>query len=150
MDRDKVQVVLDWPLLTTVTPLRGFLGLIGYYRWFVHNFVIIASPLTDLLKKNAFTWTIKATATFSQLQWALLQALVLQLPNFAKKFNVETDAFGTGIGVVLAQEGHLIAYFNKKTFASHAAVSSIQPWDVCYHPRSEKMASIPLRPTFYH
>ena len=116
MDRDKVQAVLDWPLLTTVTQLRGFLGLIGYYRRFVHNFAIIASPLTDLLKKNAFTWTIKATTTFRHLQRALLQALVLQLPNFAKNLNVETDAFGTGIGVVLAQEGRLIAYFNKKNF----------------------------------
>ena len=114
MDRDKVQAVLDWPLPTTISQLRGFLGLTGYYKWFVRNFAIIASPLTDLLKKNAFSWTTNATTTFRHLQQALLEAPVLQLPDFAKNFSVETNASGMGIGVVLAQEGHPIAYFSKK------------------------------------
>ena len=98
MNREEVQDVLDWPLPTTITQLRGFLGLTGCYRRFVCNFAIIASPLTDLLKKNAFTWTTKATTSFCHLQ----QAPILQLPKFAKILSVETDATGTGIGVVLA------------------------------------------------
>ena len=42
-----------------------------------------------------------------------MSALVLALPNFAKPFVIETDASETGIGVVLQQDGHPIAYVSK-------------------------------------
>ena len=38
---------------------------------------------------------------------------VLVLPNFDKPFAIETDACDTGIGAVLTQEGHPVAYFSK-------------------------------------
>ncbi|GAU25204.1 hypothetical protein TSUD_151040 [Trifolium subterraneum] len=114
MDKEKIQAVLDWPPPKNIKQLRGFLCLTGYYRRFIQSYAKIASPLTDLLKKEAYVWTTQAKAAFQQLKNAITSAPVLALPNFTKTFILETDASGVGIGAVLHQEGHPIAYFSKK------------------------------------
>ena len=48
----KIQVVLEWPMPTTVRKVRGFLGLAGYYRKFIRHFGCIAGPLYQLLSKE--------------------------------------------------------------------------------------------------
>ena len=48
----KVQAVKDWPIRKSVTEIRSFLGLAGYYRRFVQDFSRIAGPLTKLTPKG--------------------------------------------------------------------------------------------------
>ena len=51
VDPAKIEVVVNWKPPRSVTEVRIFLGLVGYYRRFVKGFSVIASPLTKLLKK---------------------------------------------------------------------------------------------------
>ena len=44
----------------------------------------------------------------------MVAAPVLHLPDFTQEFVIEMDASNEGIGVVLMQQGHSIAYFSQK------------------------------------
>ncbi len=52
VDPKKVEAVADWPRPITVTEIKSFLGLVGYYRRFVHDFSKITAPITRLNQKN--------------------------------------------------------------------------------------------------
>ena len=94
----KIDDVICWPVPTKLREVRGFLGLCGYYRRFVHNFFEVAAPLHAMTKKNAvFRWTVNCQTPFDTLKDKLTKAPVLALPQ------LDTDASGRGIGTVLSQ-----------------------------------------------
>ena len=70
----------------------------------------MASPLTTLLKKDAFSWNPEATQSFQQLKEAMCKALVLMIRDFTKTFIVECDASGNGIRAILMVEGHPLSF----------------------------------------
>lgn len=109
-DPEKIAAVQNWPIPTTVTQLRGFLGLAGYYRRFIKHFGIICRPMFNVLKKNEFQWGPDQQQAFEALKLKLSQAPVLALPDFTQPFVLETDASGYGIGAVLMQGGQPLAY----------------------------------------
>lgn len=112
--KNKIEAVLAWQHPTNVKQLRGFLGLNGYCRRFIKGYAALAAPLFNLLKKDDFLWSPATEAAFVQLKQAITSAPVLTLPDFSKLFVLETDASGIGIGAVLSQDNHPVAFFSKK------------------------------------
>lgn len=113
-DPNKIKAVQDWPTPCNVKQVRGFLGLTGYYRKFIQGYSLISRVLSDLLKKDKlFQWTFKEQEAFNHLKQRMLEAPVLALPNSKLPFTVKTDASKRGVGAVLMQQGHPLAYLSK-------------------------------------
>jgi hypothetical protein len=66
-----------------------------------------------LQKRVEFCWNEKTKNAFQLLKQALVAAPVLALPNFHDEFIIETDASGVGIGAMLLQQNHPIAFISK-------------------------------------
>ncbi|GJW18357.1 putative nucleotidyltransferase, ribonuclease H, partial [Tanacetum coccineum] len=115
MDGAKIKVIQDWKPPTKVTELRSFLRLVNYYRRFIMGYPAIASPLTDLLKKNkAWIWNEEFQAVFESLKKAVMEEPVLRLPDVTMPFELHTDASKFAIGGVPMQDGHPIAFESRK------------------------------------
>ena len=116
MDPKKIEAIKSWPQPKYLHELRSFLGLCSYYRKFVRNFAYKAHYLTLLLKKTTpYVWTDLQERSFQALKDSLTHAPVLQLPDFQRPFFVVvTDASGKGLGAVLMQDNHPIAFESRK------------------------------------
>jgi hypothetical protein len=126
-DESKIAAVRDWPEPHDAKQLRSFLGLAGYYRKFVRGYASISKPLTELLKKHTpFVWTGESSLAFNTLRKALITAPVLALPDFSQCFVVETDACDHGIGAVLLQQDHPLAYISKAPGVRNRGLSTYE------------------------
>lgn len=113
-DPEKIQAIQNWPEPRSLSSLREFLGLAGFYRKFIKNFATLATPLTDLLRSNKFTWNTAASQAFTNLKTEIAKTPKLHLPDFHHPFQIETDASSLAIGAVLQQAGKPLAFFSKR------------------------------------
>ncbi|PKU75187.1 hypothetical protein MA16_Dca027667 [Dendrobium catenatum] len=70
--------------------------------------------MTEILRANQFEWSRDAQVSFDALKQQLSSTPTLALPDFHQAFEVECDASNVGIGAVLTQGGHPVAYFSEK------------------------------------
>ena len=140
VDPSKVAAVMDWAQPKTVTEVRSFLGLAGYYRRFIKDFSIIAIPLTSLTKKDKkFIWDEACEMSFKRLKECLTTAPILTLPEGVEGFVIYTDASNQGYGAVLMQNDKVVAYASRqlkvheKNYPTHdlelgAVVFALKVW----------------------
>ncbi|GJT27613.1 putative reverse transcriptase domain-containing protein [Tanacetum coccineum] len=115
VDPSKIEVVKNWKAPRTLTEVRSFLGLAGYYRRFIENFSKIAKSLTILTQKSkTFEWGEEQELAFQTLKDKLCNAPVLALPDRPKDFVVYCDTSRIGLGCVLMQRGKVIAYASRQ------------------------------------
>ena len=91
------------------------MGITGYYWRFIEGFSRIGNPITSLQKKGKkFDWNQKCEDSFKKLKTLLTTTPILRIADHNKDFIVCTDACNDGLGGVLTQEGHVIAYESRK------------------------------------
>ncbi|GJP69601.1 hypothetical protein CLOP_g593 [Closterium sp. NIES-67] len=98
---------------------QHFLGFANYYNRFVPQYAKIATPLTNLLKKNTpYKWEPQHQEAVEQLKQALTSAPVFILPDPERDYVIEADASDQAVGAVLMQDQgnglQPIAYLSKK------------------------------------
>ena len=100
---DKLNAVKNLKVPCKVEELQAFLGFVTFYGKFIPNLATTASPLFDLLKKNAeWIWSDECQHAFESIKLELLS------PRFLTHFQPDLpvklicDASSVGVGAVLA------------------------------------------------
>jgi hypothetical protein len=82
VDPVKVKEIVAWSIPTTITEVRSFLGLAGYYWRFIEGFSKIVKPMTSLLEKGReFKWDEKCQESLDQLKKILISPPALVMPD---------------------------------------------------------------------
>jgi hypothetical protein len=95
VDPAKIQVICEWPALTTLIKIQFFLGVANFYCRFVLGFSHIAWVVNQVTKgggKEIFLWGNLKQQAFDDMKHHLCLALVLFLPDLQQPFETETDA----------------------------------------------------------
>ena len=78
VDPGKVEAVMSWERPKLVFEIRCFLGLTGYYKWFIEDFSRLATPMTRLTRKEVkFKWNDLCEKVFQELKRRLTSASIL-------------------------------------------------------------------------
>lgn len=101
----KIKAVKEYPIPKTQKEIKTYLGLLGYYRKFIPNFAKLTKPMTSCLKKGNKVDINHSDyrTSFEHSKELLINAPILQYPDFNKQFTLTTDASNYAIGAVLSQ-----------------------------------------------
>ena len=133
MEVSRVKTIEEWPEPRSYRDIQVFLGFANFYRRFIANFSMIASPLSDMLKgmkkgkkTGVFVLTSSVQAAFRKLCDAFTRAPVLVHFDPKKPIQLKTDASGYAIAGILSQPAdthanskssahwHLVAFWSRK------------------------------------
>lgn len=115
------RLIKDWPVPTSITEVRSFLGLAQFFRRFIKHYSQIAAPMTNITRKNGSinNWDKDCNESFTILKHALVTAPIMRAPDWSRPFRCHTDASQLAVGGTLSQldnEGNerVLSYFSKR------------------------------------
>ena len=133
LHQDNVEKIKDAPRPSTKKQVRSFMGLAGYYRDFIPNFVKIAAPLSDVTRKgqpHKVEWGEAQEKAYQTIKSYLTSEPILRLPDPAKTYFLRTDASNNGIGAVLMrlhdEKLFPVCYASKKLSSAERNYSTIE------------------------
>jgi hypothetical protein len=100
----KLEIIQKWSTPTTLKGLRGFLGFVNRYFSSYPHLAIVSAALARATGKRQFEWTSEMEQSFVKTKRALRDVNTPAILAPRRKFVLETDASGVGIGAVLLQE----------------------------------------------
>lgn len=105
IDKEKIKLLLKWPVPENASAVRSFLGFLGYYRRFIKDFGTLAAPLHDISgTKSEWRWTTVEQNSFEKLKDAMMSEPVLACPRDDLVYHVWPDASPWAVGGVLTQD----------------------------------------------
>ena len=120
VDQANIYVIKTLMSPTTVKGIRSFLGLAGFYRRFIKDFLKISRPLYRLLEKDAkFDFNESCRSVFEEIKSKLVSAPIMLTLDWSNEFEIMCDASDYAMGAVLGQRTEKIfkvIYYANKTF----------------------------------
>ncbi|CAM1310338.1 Uncharacterised protein r2_g2066 [Pycnogonum litorale] len=130
-DPHKVSAVKLFPVPSSVTELRSFLGLVRFYEKFIASLADLAKPLYTLLKKDVgWTWNDEHHKAFTDIKNFLISTNCLCHYDPSKPLVVATDASPVGVSAVLSHRDekgneYPIAYASRSLSVSESRYAQI-------------------------
>ena len=104
--KEKLNAILNSPGPKDLTQLRGYLGMLNFYRKFLVSAAAILEPLNALLRKDVhWEWKAEHSKAFQDSKTALLDACLIHFdPNLPIVVSVDSSKHKHGLGAVLCQQ----------------------------------------------
>ena len=112
----KVEKILAISTPRTPTELRGFLGMVNYYRYMWKQRSTLIAPLSEIAsrKNKKLEWTPRHQDVFDKIKRVIAKEALLVYPDFRIPFEVHTDSSDYQLGGVVSQRGKPIGFFSRK------------------------------------
>ena len=121
-DPKKIQAIVDLARPTTVTDMKGFLGMVQFYRDMWQGRSHMLHPLIEACKvgkgKTPIQWSTDLNNSFEDVKRAISKETLLSYPDWNKKFTIHTDSSDYQLGAVISQNGKPIAFFSRRLTAA--------------------------------
>jgi len=131
-DPKKVEVIRNWPVLSSQKEVQKFIGLVNYYRTFIEGFTLLTAPLRELNVDGVeFAWKEHHQKAFQALKLAVTTAPCLAHPDYDKAFIIYTDACRNGIGLPSIRSNR-----TGQNAPSHSGEGDLETRAQLSHPRT--------------